>query len=43
MKNSMGNLILIVMLIFVVLFAVSVPTVIADIKAQRQKDVKKGF
>lgn len=39
----MGNLLLLVMLIFVVLFAIAVPTVISDLKTQRQKDVKKGF
>lgn len=38
----MGGLLLIVMLIFIVLFAISVPTVIADLKAQRQKDVAPG-
>jgi uncharacterized membrane protein len=38
----MGNLLLVVMLIFIVLFAISVPTVIADLKAQRQKDVAPG-
>ena len=39
----MGSLLLIVMFIFIVLFAISLPTVIADLKAQRQKDVKKEF
>jgi len=38
----MGSLLLIVMLIFVVLFAISVPTVIADLKAQREKDIPPG-
>jgi type II secretory pathway pseudopilin PulG len=38
----MGSLLLIVMLIFIILFAISVPTVIADLKAQRQKDLPNG-
>ncbi len=46
----MGSLLLLVMIIFVVLFVIAVPTVISDLskwiplgKAQRQKAVKKEF
>ncbi len=39
----MGSLLLIVMLIFFVLFAIAVPTVISDLKIQRRKDMKKEF
>jgi type II secretory pathway pseudopilin PulG len=39
----MGNLLLIVMLIFIILFAVAVPTVISDVKARRQKEMDKEF
>jgi len=35
----MGNLLLLVMLIFAVLFAVAVPTVITDLKSHRQKNI----
>jgi len=38
----MGSLLLIVMLIFIILFAISVPTVIADLKGQRQKGIPNG-
>lgn len=39
----MSNLLLLVMLVFVVLFAVAVPTVIADLKNQRQKNINKEY
>ena len=35
----MGDLVLFVLLIFVVLFAIAVPTVISDLKTQRHKDI----
>ncbi len=37
----MGSLFLLVILVFVVLFTIAVPTVIADLKAQRQKDIEE--
>jgi competence protein ComGC len=39
----MGGLLILVMLIFVVLFVIAVPTVITDLKSQRQKNVEKEF
>ncbi len=39
----MSNLLLLVMLVFVVLFAIAVPTVIADLKNQRQKNINKDY
>ena len=38
----MGSLLLLVMLIFVILFAVAVPTVITDLKSHRQKNIATG-
>jgi len=44
----MGSLLLLVMLVFVVLFAIAIPTVLSDVskwisvgKAQRQKDLNE--
>ncbi len=39
----MGSLLLLVMLVFVVLFAIAVPTVISDLKGQRQKDAEEEY
>lgn len=39
----MSTLLLIVMPIFAALFAIAVPTVIADLKAGRQKNMKKEY
>ena len=39
----MGGLLILVMLIIVVLFVIAVPTVITDLKSQRQKNVEKEF
>jgi type II secretory pathway pseudopilin PulG len=39
----MGSLLLIVMIIFLILFAIAIPTVISDLKTQRQKDMKKEY
>jgi hypothetical protein len=37
----MGSLFLLVILVFVVLFTIAVTAVIADLKAQRQKDIEE--
>jgi type II secretory pathway pseudopilin PulG len=39
----MSNLLLLVMLVFVILFAIAVPTVIADLRNQRQKMLKENI
>lgn len=39
----MGSLLLLVLVVFIVLFAIAVPTVIADLKNQRQKNIKKEY
>lgn len=39
----MGSLLLIVLVIFIVLLSVSIPTVISDWKTQRREDMKKEF
>jgi type II secretory pathway pseudopilin PulG len=39
----MSSLLLLVMLVFIVLFAIAVPTVIADVKSQRQKGIEKEY
>jgi hypothetical protein len=39
----MSSLLLLVILVFVILFAIAVPTVIADLKNERQKDIEKEY
>ena len=39
----MGSFLLFVLLVFIVLFSIAVPTVISDLKNQKQKEIKKEY